>query len=245
MTELQKCVFLSVFALGVFFATGLNALAQTSSAGVPNLSEIWARKGCVPNSDVCPYIETEKPLTARAKAFRNMFDELAAPKYDCVQATAPSLIIDPYNFRIEQRPDRVIMTYEKDDIVRTVWLEGHGHPRPSVYDFFIQGYSTGKYEGNQLIVETTRFMFDPTGLDDMRNLPSSTQKRVVERYWREGNLLKVDVVTEDPIFLLEPIRFGFEWQRTDQPLSLPYDCDPELAKQPLQFTPTKYPEPKK
>ena len=35
----------------------------------------------------------------------------------------------------------------------------------------------------------------------------------------------------------------FEWQRTDDELVLPYACDPELAKQPLQFIPSKYQDP--
>jgi hypothetical protein len=241
----------TIFFAFVLVICGLaqaEAAAQTrgaSASAIPRLSEIWARRGCMPESDVCPYVETDRPLTARARAFRDAFDELAAPKYDCVQATSPSLLIDPYNFKIDQRADRVIFTYEKDDVVRTIWLEGRGHKKPGVYDVFVQGYSTGRYEGNQLVVETTKFAFDPTGLDDMRNLPSSTQKRVVERYWREGDRLKVDVVTEDPIFLLEPIKFGFEWLRTTQPLVLPYECDPELAKQPLQFTPTKFPDPER
>ena len=55
--------------------------------------------------------------------------------------------------------------------------------------------------------------------------------------------LKADIVTEDPLFLTRPVQFQFEWQRTDEPLVLPYACDPELAKQPLQFIPSKYQDP--
>jgi hypothetical protein len=237
----MKWIITPALIVSAVLAACFNLAAQGQN--IPDLTEIWARRGCFPaDSDVCPYIETDRPLTARAIAFRDAFDEAAAPKYDCVQATVPSLVIDPYNFKIDQMPDRLIFTYEKDDIVRTIWLEGRGHPEPGVYDFFMHGYSKGRYEGNQLVVETTKFAFDPTGLDDMRNLPSSTAKRVVERYWREGDRLRVDVVTEDALFLKEPIRFGFEWQKTEQPLLLPYGCDPELAKQPLQFIPVKYPD---
>jgi hypothetical protein len=39
------------------------------------------------------------------------------------------------------------------------------------------------------------------------------------------------------------VQFQFEWQRTEQPLELPYACDPELAKQPLKFIPSKYQDP--
>jgi hypothetical protein len=154
----------------------------------------------------------------------------------------PSLVIDPYNFSIEQQRDRLVFTYEKDDIVRTIWLNGAG-PKPTVYDQYWQGHSVGRFENGVLLVETTKFPFDPTGLDDMYNIPSSTQKRVVERYWRDGDALKADIVTEDPLFLTRPVQFQFEWQRTDEPLVLPYSCDPELAKQPLQFIPSKYQEP--
>jgi hypothetical protein len=227
--------------LGMLFVLVLGA----AQAPVPDLTEIWSRRGCGerrPGDVKCPFEVADLPLTGRAIGLRDAFDEILAPKYDCVQATVPSLIIDPYNFKIEQMSDRLIFTYEKDDIVRTIWLNGAG-PKPGVYDFFLHGHSVGRYEGSQLIVETGKFTFDPTGLDDMLNLPSSTQKRVTERYWREGNRLKVDVLTEDPLILREPIKFTFEWERTDSPLILPYDCDPELAKQPIQFLPSKYNDP--
>lgn len=216
------------------------AMAQRGAA-VPDLAETWARRGCT-GGQPCPFIPTELPLKARAIGFIQAFDEALAPKYDCAQATMPSLIIDPYNFAIEQQRDRLVFTYEKDDIIRTIWLNGSG-PKPTVYDQYWQGHSVGRYEGSVLIVETTKFPFDPTGLDDMYNIPSSTQKRVVERYWREGDTLKADVVTEDPLFLTQPVQFQFEWTRTDDPLFLPYSCDPVLAKQPLEFIPSKYQDP--
>ena len=228
------------------FAAFLVLMLGIAQSQVPGLTEIWSRRGCGerrPGDVKCPFEVADLPLTARAIGFRDAFDEVLAPKYDCIPANMPSLIIDPYNFRIEQRPDRLIFTYEKDDIVRTIWMNGAG-PKPGVYDVFTQGHSVGRYEGNQLIIETTKFGFDPTGLDDMLNLPSSTQKRVTERYWREGNRLKVEAITEDPLILLKPIKFTFEWDRTDTPLILPYECDPELAKQPIPFLPpSKYQDP--
>jgi len=216
-------------------------LAAAAQRGVPDLTETWARLGCT-GGQPCPFIPSELPLKARAIGFIQAFDEALGPKYDCAPATMPSLVIDPYSFAIEQQRDRLILTYEKDDIVRTIWLNGAG-PKPTVYDLYWQGHSVGRYEDGVLIVETTKFPFDPTGLDDMYNIPSSTQKRVVERYWREGDTLKADIVTEDPLFLTKPVQFQFEWRRTDDELVLPYACDPELAKQPLTFIPSKYQDP--
>lgn len=214
-----------------------------SHAQVPDLTSVWNRLGCVADPVTCPMDIAALPLRARTVGFRAAFDEVLAPKYDCVQATAPSLINDPYNFEIEQRDDRVIMRYEKDDVVRTNWLQGHGHPEPGVYDFYHQGHSVGHYENDELVIETTRFDFDPIGIDDMLNVPSSTQKRVVESYRRDGDKLLATVVTYDPLVLSEPLEMRFEWQRTETPLLLPYGCDPELAKLQLELLPPQYQEP--
>ena len=44
-------------------------------------------------------------------------------------------------------------------------------------------------------------MFDITGFDDYNGIPSSQQKKVKERYWRDGEKLKATVTVEDPLFL--------------------------------------------
>ena len=223
----------------------LSAQLPDASNGVPDLTGIWSRgrNNCTPNGVTCPFIFSEIPLKARAIGFMAAWDEAAGPKYDCVPATSPSVVADPYSIQIEQQIDRVIFTYEKDDIIRTVWLEGHGHPDPRPYDFTVQGYSTGRYEDGNLVVETTKFTFDPHGLDDMANVPSSTLKRVVESYSSDGENMRAEVVTEDPVFLNGPIQFAIEWVPQDEPLILPYACLPELARQPAQFLPSKYEDP--
>ncbi len=142
---------LVVFVLLTVGYTPQDVSAQLPGAsnGVPDLEGIWARgrNNCTPNGVTCPFIFSEIPLKARAIGFMATWDEAAGPKYDCVQATTPSVVADPYSFQIDQLADRVILTYEKDDIVRTVFLEGHGHPEPSPYDFTVQGYSSGRYAG--------------------------------------------------------------------------------------------------
>jgi hypothetical protein len=100
-------------------------------------------------------------MTARGKAFIAAFDEWPAPATTATRWLP--VISGPWPVRIEQLPDRVNFAYEKDDVVRTVWLEGHGHQKPRSGLLFMHGYSTGRYEGNQLVVETSRFTFDPEG----------------------------------------------------------------------------------
>lgn len=216
-------------------AVGHQFPTTTNAQGAPDLSGTWLRQGVV---------EPPQPmqLTARAIGFSQAFDEQLSPRYDCSPAAAPFILRDPYNIAIEQQADRVLLIYEKDDQTRTVWLEGHGHAEPGPYDFTIQGHSTGRYEGDQLVVETTKFTFDPVGLADTGNIPSSTLKKVTERYWREGDFLMAHVTTEDPLILLEPYEFTFHWEAADIEL-IPYGCDPELSRFPAQFQPSKYMDP--
>jgi hypothetical protein len=241
--SIASCI---VFAAGCV-AVSVIAQAPPAQAGVPNLSGIYNGRRCVPaNSDVCPEMNVkggERLLTARGKALVAAFDEVAAPKYDCSPATLPIIFGDPYAFRIEQLPDRVNFTYEKDDVVRTVWLEGRGHAMPRQGLLFMHGYSTGRYEGNQLVVETFRFTFDPEGFaGDALNSPSSTQKRLTERYSRDGEVLRMELTAEDPIFLREPFTYTMEWRVSTEPLSLPWACEPEAAQRNLNVVRSKYPQ---
>ena len=212
-------------------AAGLHAQGRGRAPQTPNMGGVWTRTG----QAVTP---RELPLNARGVALREAIDESLAPMYDCVPATIPHIIGDPYNFQIEQRPDRVMLRYEKDAVVRTVWLDGHGHHKATAADYSVQGYSTGRYEGSTLVIETSKFTFDPGGLEDKPPMvPSSTQKKVTERYTLEGDRMKVEAVMEDPLIMKEPVRFAFTFQRTKDPLADWPECDPEQSRAPLQYIP--------
>ena len=217
-------------------------LAQVSSTGgakIPDVAGTWDPSGrCFPNGETCPWKLDDIPLNERAVAHRRVFDEPIAPKYDCVEATTPGIVGDPYMLRIEQRGDRVLLQFEKDDVTRTAWLDGR---KPAANQYSWQGFSVARYEGAELVVETTNFLYDPTGLDDMAGLPSSTRKRVIERYSRDGDVLRATVTTEDPLFLVAPAAYTTQWRRAPAGARMEkYECDAAEARQPLQFLPPKY-----
>jgi hypothetical protein len=215
---------------------GLPGTAETQGpsrppAGVPDLSGAWTRSG----RSTTP---RELPLNARGLALRDAIDEPLAPMYDCVPATTPHIWGDPYNFSIEQRADRVIVRFEKDAVTRIVWLEGQGHRAAVATDYTLQGYSTGRYERGQLVVETTKFTFDPGGLEDKPPMvASSTQKKTVERLTRDGNALTVDVVVDDALMMKGSASFRFQFQPAKEALVEWPECDPEQARAPLKYMP--------
>ena len=213
----------------------LEAQAANASAAVPKLSGIWHRKGPLNGK------RYEGPVpTNRAVGFDKAFDDGYNPTYDCLPTPVPGLINDDYDFQITQQADRVIIRYEKMDVVRTIWLEGHGHKKPAANDYVNQGHSFGRYENGQLVIETTKFTFDPRGFSANRWIPGSALKKFTERYWREGDTLKLDSVSEDPLSLKQPYKYGWEWTVRTEPLT-DYDCDPQDSRWGAQWHESKYP----
>jgi hypothetical protein len=208
------------------------AWSQAKPDAKPDLSGFWDPDTCTPDGE-CPWFQ-ELPTSEWGQASLESFIEFASPKYDCVPATSPSIIFDPYFFEIEQQADRVIIRYEKDDVVRTIWMDGRVHPELGK-EFSWQGNSIGWYENGELVIDTRNFLPDPIGIEDFLGLGSSAQKHVIERYGLKGERLYVDVEVEDPIFLREPARAHFEWIRAPEGYeAIPYDCAPDMARQPLQ-----------
>jgi hypothetical protein len=222
-------------AVIVAFMPPISAQSGAGSAAIPKLTGIWHRKGPLNGKANAPAVPTN-----RAAGFNQAFDDAFNPTYDCSPTPIPGLINDDYDFQITQQADRVIIRYEKMDVVRTIWLEGHGHPKPDANDYTNQGHSVGRYEGGRLVVETTHFAFDPRGFSANRWVPGSTLKKMTERYWREGDTLKLDSVSEDPISLKQPYSYGWEWEVRKEELT-PYDCDPQDSRWGAQWHDSKYP----
>ena len=215
--------------------------AQSTAIEIPDLVGVWnggfsARRVNGPNMPWTP--ENFPVLNERGLAFQEIFDEAIAPKYDCVPAASPALQYDPYFMEIVQWPDRVLFRYEKDDQLRTVWLDGRD---PPLNEYTVQGFSVGRYEDGALLVETTQFVFDITGFDDYNGIPSSQLKKVTERYSIEGEELRMTLTVEDPMFLREPAAYTTRWLPAAEGYKLnAYECDAEEARRAVKFMIPRY-----
>lgn len=111
----QRAAFMAaiatVMSVGTWHrSTGLSAQSPASS-GIPNLSGTYTTYRPGGGRDRGSG-EGVVSLNARAKAIIAAFDEGAGPKWDCVASALPRLVTEPYNFRIEQQADRVLLYYE-------------------------------------------------------------------------------------------------------------------------------------
>ncbi len=193
------------------------------------------RRGCALPVD-------QLPLHPRALAWVNYFDELQAPVYECAAHSVPTLLGDVRPFRVSVEMDSVLVNYEMGNTFRRIWTDGRGHPPP--YQLFYQGHAIGRWEGSQLVVETTNFTFDPDGMDDHAHLPTSVRKRLIERYILVNpNEMKIEITLEDPLFLTRPFTWSHTWRKTnDRPLDGWAECDADVTRHEIELTvPDKYP----
>jgi len=229
-----------VLALTLGYTTPPSS-AQSVDSHIPDLAGIWdgSPRARPINGPTVPWGDDNFPvLNERAIAYQEVWEEIVAPKYDCQPASSPAIQYDPYHMQVTQWPDRVMFRYEKDDQLRTVWLDGR---EPKATDFNVQGFSVGYYEDGVLHVTTTHFVFDIAGFDDYNGIPSSSQKVVTEQYWRDGDDLRITLTVEDPLFLREPTSYSTRWVGAAAGYKLAsYDCDPEASRASVRFFPSKY-----
>jgi hypothetical protein len=104
---------------------------------------------------------------------------------------------------------------------REIWMDGREHP-PEHAPHTWQGFSTGHWEGDQLVVRTTHLK---AGWMRRNGLPLSDQATMTDRFIRHGDLLTHVYIIEDPVYLTEPLikTNGFELNPTGS--IEPYPCD--------------------
>ena len=85
---------------------------------------------------------------------------------------------------------------------RTIPIDGRKHDPVKSQDVLFWGHSVGRWEGDTLVIDSVGFN-DLTWLDK-GGLFSSENKRVIEKFTRQGNTLRYDVTVDDPDVLAEP-----------------------------------------
>jgi hypothetical protein len=101
---------------------------------------------------------------------------------------------------------------------RTIWMDGRAHP-PEYAAHTWAGFSTGRWDGRMLTVQTTHLKTGYIARNGVRHTDRAT---LMEHFVRHGNHLTVVVIVDDPASLDEP--FVQSWN---------YAHNPDLQFQPV------------
>ncbi len=150
------------------------------------------------------------------------------PVYQCFPPGTPRIYFHPFPMEIIQTPDRVVMIFEYDHLIRQIYTDGRDHRTDLAPSWM--GDSTGHWEGDTLVVETINFN-DKTWVD-RRGIPHSEELRVVEHIRRlDESRLQIDVTIEDPV------AFTRSWTGQRLYETVDWDIEEFVCMDNVNFTP--------
>jgi hypothetical protein len=115
------------------------------------------------------------------------------PELKCFEPGVPRAMYMPYPFQIIQSATKMQMIFEFDDVQRTIHLNKMEDYPNSAW----MGYSTGRWEGDTLVVDA-KYFTDGLWFDRSGNFASS-KLHVTERYTPMGtNAIRYEATIEDP-----------------------------------------------
>jgi hypothetical protein len=167
------------------------------------------------------------PLSAKGREIVDNFDEDQNPMVTCGNPGPPKMMLVPYPMNLT-RPDENTVVIERELMQdkRYIHLNGTGdRGAPSKL-----GFSTGRFEGDTLIVETDNFVADPWG--SHTGIDSSAEKRLVEKFTMsdDGLFLHAEITITDPVYLAKPVTFTHRWEKlADRPV-IQAPCTMEAAR---------------
>ncbi len=152
-----------------------------------------------------PDQQPTRPDAARIFAF-NIEHPNDNPNTSCLPNSIPTATMT-MAFKMTQSAQEIVVLHESGDPHRQIYLDGRSlpvDPQPSW-----MGYSTGKWDGDTLVVETVGIT--SRAWLDLAGHPRSETMRITERYRRRDfGHMDYEVTFNDPTYYTRP--FGYKAQ---------------------------------
>ncbi len=204
----------------------LSAPAPRLADGKPDLSGIWAPDNQYdgkPANFAADLKVEDVPFQPWAKA---LFDERKSgthgredPSARCLPQGVPRVNAAPGQWKLIQNPGFIAIIYEAFNILwRQIFLDGREVAEDAPPTWL--GYSTGKWEGDTLVVDTKGF--NGKIWIDLMGKPSTDALHVIERFRRKDfGHMEIQITIDDPKAYTSP------WTVNEQVRLLP---DTELME---------------
>ena len=210
----------------LIFTSAVCAGERSDLDGVWNLVHESARDSVL--SGTPPIIMTQAGAEKNA-AYDFLQDD---PLMRCVPPSISRVMLTPSPlFEIRQHETYVEINYEFMDVKRRVPLDPTLDPSDaplSVPEHPHLGRSVGRYEGEELVIETTNIGEGVFSTHVLVGYYQSDEMKTTERFIPDGDLLEVRITHVDPVYYEEPFDIIYRHHRTESPL-LHWGCEPEKA----------------
>ena len=197
--------------------------AVSASGARADLDGVWLFYGA--------QLPEDPGLTAAGREKLAQYDPLRDDSdTSCKPVTFTNIMHTPSPpIEIRQREDSVEIDYEFMDVHRRVPLAGSLANAPyTVADHPHMGRSIGRYEGEELVIDTADVEAGYLGTLGFPGMPQSAQMRTEERFIPDGDRLRVVVTHHDPVYYVQPMVMTYDFVRVHTEI-MPWGCTLEGA----------------
>jgi glyoxylase-like metal-dependent hydrolase (beta-lactamase superfamily II) len=221
----SRSVVSAVFFLLIAF-TAVPASAQIDFSGewAPRFWEDQPER--VPGPELGDYLGIPISEAARERADTWDASIQTLPEWQCRPHSADYIWRGPSNLRISKEVDpvsREITAFHAEwlrSVDRAIYLDGRPHPPADALHTWA-GFSTAKWDGDMLTVTVTHLK---EGYLRRNGLPRSDKATLTEHWIRNGDLLTVMTIVNDPVYLTEPFVRTTDYELDLRQQVPPYPC---------------------
>jgi hypothetical protein len=211
----------------------------------------WARRGGPCPSPQCggpalgDYMGFALTDAGRMRADTADVSDWGLPEFQCRPHPVPYIWRAAGGVRISKEIDpvsRELVAYHVNwvrSLDRTIYMDGRPHPPKNAAHTW-EGFSTGRWEGNTLVVTTTHLKESYLRRNGVK---FTDQAEVTEYLTRHGDILTIVAMVEDPLYLEEPWVFSVSYVLDPHAEMTYYPCTivEEISNQVPHFLPGENP----
>jgi hypothetical protein len=158
-----------------------------------------------------PYLEKWNMIAASRTSGSYEYDNI----HNCLPPGMPAMMSAAYGMEIMQDEQKITVFSEHQDALRRIYLDGRKPSAQVLADPTYAGYSTGRWEGDTLVVDTVA-LTTKSYIDGAS--PHSDKMTVQERMrFIEPGVLENQITVNDPEALTEPWRIVRRYRRASYP----------------------------
>lgn len=181
---------------------------------------VWS----VPRANIAAYLQqlVDQPFTEAAVAGRAAWNPLDNFATRCEPEGMPRIMVNPHPFEFIDRGDTITLRTELYDIERTIHMNRTEAPADAPVSR--HGYSVGRWDGEDLVVTTTRVNWP---YFDNRGTPQSEDVRIEERFELSDDQARLNftVTVTDAVTFTSPAVLSGYWEALGETIPA-YDCQP-------------------
>ena len=194
------------------------------------LFRTWASDLDAPDANPASlFARFDWPLTESARQAAAQFNVVEnTTTVGCTQKGMWAIMRQPFPIEFIDREDTIVLRIEEYDTVRTIHIRANvaADEQPRT----LLGYSSGRWDGNTLVVETTR-LSEPYHTNT--GVPMGDSSKLVERFTpsADGSRLDYTLSITDPDSLTRPVEGKRSWVWRPGEQVMPFNCvEPSAAR---------------